>query len=121
MESPGGLLPNGDKQCIDGSVCFNSGTTIIHVDDLWVMSISLNTDHNVFSKEYIEKGCTLQNVILYCELLPYVTPILLSQRVNQNHIKWTILKKLNTYHLQNECKRLIPLRPFDKYTVSSYI
>jgi hypothetical protein len=34
MESPGGLLPTGDKQCIDGSVCFNSGTTIIHVDDL---------------------------------------------------------------------------------------
>jgi hypothetical protein len=50
MESPGGLLPTGDKQCIDGSVCFNSGTTIIHVDDLWVMSISLNTDHTFFQK-----------------------------------------------------------------------
>ena len=34
MESPGALLPNGDTQCIDGSVCFNSGTSILHVDDL---------------------------------------------------------------------------------------
>ena len=55
MESPGGLLPIGDKQCIDGSVCFNSGTTIIHVDDLWVMSISLNTDHTFFQKNIWKK------------------------------------------------------------------